>query len=437
MRRTPQANPPQSPSQAEAGPRPTTPSIGSAEDTRPSSANSAPPVHVSVRESIDALVPFPGNPRRGSVAEIAAALEQHGQLRPAVVNLRTRYVLIGNHMLRAARTLGWRELDVIWVDLDEHQARRLLLLDNRLSDKADYDVNELLAMLESFEDLDGTGYEQADLDELLESLDPPPLVEDDVPPPPAEPVTKPGELIELGQHTLLCGDARDPEALARLLDGEPAEVLWTDPPYGVDYEGKTSRKLRIANDSSGGLASLLRDAFGAVDGVLTAGSPIYVAHPAGPLMTFFLTAFGEAGWSLRQTLVWVKDAMVLGRSDYHYRHEPILYGYKPVLAGRLGRGGTGWYGDNRQTSVFEIDRPRSSRDHPTMKPPELIESMLRNSSRRAGIVLDPFAGSGSTLIAAERTGRRARVLEIDPRYCDVVVARYEALTSKPAVRRAA
>jgi site-specific DNA-methyltransferase (adenine-specific) len=215
---------------------------------------------------------------------------------------------------------------------------------------------------------------------------------------------------------------------------ERAALLWTDPPYGVDYEGKTKAKLRIANDRSDGLDSLLADSFAAVDEVLADGAPLYVAAPGGRLLLAFAEAFLDVGWDLRQTLVWVKDSMVLGRSDYHYRHEQLLYGFKSG-PGRLGRGGKHWHGSDSETSVFEVDRPRASREHPTMKPPELIERALLNSSRRRSVVLDPFAGSGSTLVACERTGRRARLVELDPRYCDVVCERWERLTGKRAVVR--
>ncbi len=139
------------------------------------------------------------------------------------------------------------------------------------------------------------------------------------------------------------------------------------------------------------------------------------------------------GWRLRQTLVWVKDAFVLGRSDWHYRHEPIYYGHKPG-AGRIGRGARGWFGDNAQDSVLEVPRPRASGEHPTMKPPELIERCLSNSTRRRDLVLDPFAGSGSTLVACERSGRAARLIELDPRFCDVIVGRWERLTGRRAER---
>jgi DNA modification methylase len=197
--------------------------------------------------------------------------------------------------------------------------------------------------------------------------------------------------------------------------------------YGVSYTGKTARALTIQNDAADGLDQLLAEAFAAVDGHLVAGARLYVAHPAGALSAKFIAAFLDQGWRLAQTLVWLKDSMVLGHADYHYRHEPILYGYKPG-SGRLGRGGKGWYGDDAQTSVFEVSRPKAAREHPTMKPPALIEAALGNSTRRNHVVLDPFAGSGSTLVACELTGRQARLIELDPGYCDVILVRFEALT---------
>ena len=204
-------------------------------------------------------------------------------------------------------------------------------------------------------------------------------------------------------------------------------------PTASTNEGKAKAKLRIANDGASGLAALLSESFAAADSALAPGAPIYVAHPAGPLSLVFGGAFVAQGWRLRQGLVWVKDAFVLGRSDYHYRHEPILYGHKPG-DGRIGRGARGWYGDHAQDSVLEVPRPRQSREHPTMKPPELVERCLGNSTRRGEAVLDPFAGSGSTLVACEAAGRAARLIELDPRYCDVIVARWEGLTGRPAQR---
>lgn len=238
----------------------------------------------------------------------------------------------------------------------------------------------------------------------------------------------------LGRHRLLCDDAREPEACKRLIRTERVDLLVTDPPYGVEYEGKTAEALRIAGDGAAGLRELLDAAFAAIDPSLKAGARIYLFHPSGELALPFIESFLAQGWRLRQELVWVKDSLVLGRSDYHFRHEQILYGHKPGR-GRIGRGSRGWYGDDSQTTVLEVDRPRASREHPTMKPVELIEICLRNSTARSHLVLDPFAGSGSTLIAAERLGRAARLIEIDPRYCDVIVGRYEALTGTKAKRK--
>jgi site-specific DNA-methyltransferase (adenine-specific) len=210
-------------------------------------------------------------------------------------------------------------------------------------------------------------------------------------------------------------------------------VLWTDPPYGVGYVGKTRDGLSLANDDPGGVEGLLGRSFAAIDGVLRPGAPLYVTHPAGPHAVTFGERFLGAGWRLHQTLVWVKDRMVLGHADYHYRHEPILYGYKPG-PGRWGRGHRGWHGGNDQDSVMEVPRPAASREHPTAKPVELIARCLRNSSLPGQVVLDPFAGSGSTLIACQQLGRRARLVEIDPSYCGVIVDRWRAFTGDEAVR---
>ena len=202
------------------------------------------------------------------------------------------------------------------------------------------------------------------------------------------------------------------------------------PPLRRGIRRQTAERLTIQNDAPDGLQNLLDAAFECADRALVPGVAVYVAHPAGAQSLVFASAF-VGRWRLSQTLVWVKDALVLGHADYHYKHEPILYGYKPANE-RLGRGAAGWYGDNRQVSVLEVARPKASREHPTMKPPALIEIALHNSSRRGDLVLDPFAGSGSTLVVCERTSRRARLIEIDPAYCDVIVARFERLAETRA-----
>jgi DNA modification methylase len=213
------------------------------------------------------------------------------------------------------------------------------------------------------------------------------------------------------------------------MDGARADVLWTDPPYGVDYVGKTARALRISGDRKEGLEDLLRGAFAAAGTVLSPA--VYVCHPAGALQVTFLEAFIAQGWQLRHTLVWVKDQMVLGHGDYHYRHEPIAFGYAPG-PGKRGRGGRGWYGGNDQDSVLEVPRPAASTEHPTMKPVELIRRCLANSCPPEGAVLDPFSGSGSTIVACEVLGLRGFGVELDPGYCDVILRRFEELTGHRA-----
>lgn len=254
---------------------------------------------------------------------------------------------------------------------------------------------------------------------------------EEIPAPPEVPRTSRGDLWVVGEQRLLCGDATDAADLAAVMAGERAEVLWTDPPYGVDYVGKTKDALRIVGDSPEGIGELLAASFALADAHLAEGARIYLCHPAGAQAVVFLGAFVAQGWRLHQSLVWVKDRMVLGHADYHYRHEPIAYGYARG-SDRSGRGARGWYGDNRQDSVIELPRPAASREHPTAKPVELVARCLRNSSREGDAVLDPFTGSGSTLVACELHDRRGVGVELDPRYCDVAVARLEQVTGKSA-----
>lgn len=214
--------------------------------------------------------------------------------------------------------------------------------------------------------------------------------------------------------------------------------MWTDPPYGVSYVGKTRDAKRIKNDTAEGLVELLTNAFVNAKFVCEEGAPWYCAHPAGAKAQIFMDVFFAAGIQVHEGLVWVKDVFVLGHSDYHYQHEPILYGYMPG-EGRSGRGdheGSRWYGDNAQTSVFNVPRPKRSEAHPTMKPVELVAIGLRNSTPHGGLVYDPFLGSGTTLIAAEQLGRVCYGLELDPAYCDVIVQRWESLTGNKAVLQA-
>lgn len=386
------------------------------------------------RVRVDELQTYWRNPRRGQVDAIADSLSRHGQYRPIVVNAggrtgRALEVLAGNHTLLAARQLGWLEVDAWLVDVDDDNARRIVAADNRLADLGEYDDQELFALLDGLGDLTGTGYDQAFLDQLYADLFPvEPLTDpDDVPPVPDDPISKLGQIWQLGVHRLLVGSATDLDAVQHLVAEDAPDCVWTDPPYGVDYVGKTKDALRIQNDNVGGLADLLLGAFEVVATVCRRGAPVYVAHADTERVTFE-SAMRDAGILVRQNLVWVKNTMVMGRSDYHYKHEPVLYGFTGGGSGRLGRGGPAWAGDNCQTTVFAFDKPARNAEHPTMKPVALIDAMLTNSCPVGGIVFDPFAGSGSTLIAAHGRRFRALCVELDPRYADVILRRFQQHT---------
>ena len=358
--------------------------------------------------------------------------------RRPVLALADGTIYAGNMRWRAAHHLGFETIPAIVEDIPLSLAKERALRDNaQWGEWEEDDLATLLAELKlDGRDLDLLGFQERELQQLLNRLindggltDP-----DDVPELPDEPVTKPGDLWLLGEHRVLCGDATNPDDVAIVMDGRQASCLWTDPPYGVSYVGGTKEKLRIKGDEKDGLEELLAAAFAAVDDALAPGAAIYIAHPAGPNSTVFLNAFVAQGWWLHQTLAWVKARGVLGHSDYHYRHEPILSGYKGGYEGRRGRGGAGWYGGNDCTSVFEFPSAARNEAHPTAKPVALVEAMLRNSTKSDEIVFDAFLGSASTLVACGRLGRVCYGLELDPRYVDVVVKRWEQFTGRTAVR---
>jgi len=383
---------------------------------------------------------------------LRTSLQRYGAGRSILADRHGR-VIAGNKALQRAAELGLRvrvvrtdgkALVVVQrqdLDLKRHRAaRELAIADNRVAQlDLDWDRDVLQALVH-----DGVVLEPFFLpDELAELLDG--EVEGPVEAG-APPLDKAAELEASwktcrGQvwtipsntrrgvvHRLLCGDSTDPADVGRLVGDGKAKWLWTDPPYGVEYEGRTKDALTIQNDGAEGLPGLLKTAFAHANNILADGSPIYVAHPAGALSLEFGKAFLEAGWHWHQTLVWLKDTMVLGHSDYHYRHEPLLYGWK---AGKT----RSWYGGRDQVSIFEIPRPKASELHPTMKPPELVAHCLRNSSRVADVGYEPFSGSGTTLVACEQTGRGCLGMELDPKYVAVALERLSRLGLKPCLEK--
>lgn len=389
---------------------------------------------------IDSIHPLAGNPRRGDVDAVARSLQRFGQRKPIVVRASDRRIIAGNHTWKAAQDLGWMEIAVVLVDDDDATANAFALADNRTAELGSYDEALLLELIRQVNEVDNelladSGWSDQAVQELIERIDPslpdlPPT--DDVPEPPVEPQSKIGDVWLLGAHRVVCGDATDVCAYDKLLEHNKADCVWTDPPYGVAIVGgnhalspeerKRRGGLTIKNDalSIDDLSDFLRAALGAALASTKAGAAWYVAAPHGPVGIAFSQVLTELGvW--KHSLVWVKDSLVMGRADYHYRHEPIYYGWTPGAA-------HDWFGDRKQTTVIEIPRPKRNAEHPTMKPIELIRYCLNNSAPKGGIVVDPFGGSGSTLMACEYTGRKARLLELDPRYVDVICRRWQEHT---------
>jgi DNA modification methylase len=392
-------------------------------------------------ESPDQLLAHPLNFRTHPKPQhdaLSGVLAEVGVVQNVIVNERTGHVVDGHLRIALAMQENQPTIPVTYVDLSAEEEALILATLDPISAMAGADRDKLDDLLRDVSTSDAAV--MAMLSDLAESAGvvgfgaPEGLTDPDVvPEPPAEPITKQGDLWLLGRHRLLCGDSTKAEDVARLMAGEKATCLWTDPPYGVEYVGKTKDALRLQNDTAAGLRGLLDSSFANAAKSCVDGAAFYVARPPGALSVTFGNAILDAGWRIHQELQWVKDSMVLGHSDYHIKHETIVFGYMPG-GGRRGRGGDGWYGDNSQTSVFEVDRPKASPDHPTGKPVDLIMQHLANSSRPDDLVIDLFGGSGSTLIACEQTNRRCAMMEIDPTYCDVIVLRWEQFTGLTASR---
>lgn len=414
------------------------------------------------RVPLERLQAHPRNPRRGNVGKIEKLITDNGFHGALLAQRSTGFVLAGNHRMQAAKAAGLTEVPVIWLNVDDDEALRILLGDNAGSDDARYEDDALAQLLSELEASDrglaGTGFTTSTLEQLLDRLGadvaPPGRTDpDDAPPLPAEDlvVSTTGDVYELGRHVLVVGDARDPAVIERALRGRLADMTFTDPPYGVDYVGKTEDHLTIDGDQADGLELLLRAVLGNARTHTRAGGAFWVTGPSSPPgAPVFVQVLDELRvW--RQSILWVKDRFVLGHQDYQNRFEVLYEGAVPddvelgpegwdpelLFAGWKAGGSHRPTPDRKQDSVWQIPRPRASRDHPTMKPVELVERAVRNHTIPGELVLDPFAGSGTTLIACFRAGRDAALVEKDPAYADVIVRRWVAHTGIEAVRHAA
>lgn len=370
------------------------------------------------------LKPYENNPRinEGAVDSLAEIIAKLGFHNPILVN-KDHVIIEGHTRLAACKKLGMEEIPcIVEENLTEEQEKALRIADNKVAEIAEWDEEKLkveMAWLkEAGFDISMLAFEDSELESLLggEAVTPGQTEENAVPEVPEVADSKPGEVYVLGPHRLLCGDSTKAEDVKKLVGTEEADCWLTDPPYNVAYEG--SNGLTIQNDSMEDVKfrEFLRTAFGHAEKALKPGAPFYIFHADSEGYNF-RGACHDIGLRVRQCLVWKKNALVLGRQDYQWIHEPCLYGWKEGA-------GHGWYGDRSQTTVMEFNKPKKNDVHPTMKPVEMLVYLLRNSTMRGNVVLDTFGGSGSTLIACEETGRVCRTMELDPRYCDVIRRRW-------------
>ena len=400
------------------------------------------------RRKISELKSDPANARKHSPRNLKAirdSLDVFEQQKPIVVDSRG-VVIAGNGTLEAARELGWEEIAVVVTDLDPAHAQAFGIADNRTAELAEWDTDVLGQLLEGM-DSDLADILSIDDLELPDSIDGGEQGEgltdpDEVPEPPEEPITQTGDLWLLGEHRLLCGDSTSAEDVGRLMDGAKADLWITDPPYNVglgvnetpeqakERNRRTDGKI-VKNDfmTDSDFRDFLIQSFNLSFEIMKEGASFYIWHADSEGYNF-RGAVKDCGQTVRQCLIWVKDALVMGRQDYHWKHEPCLYGWKSGAS-------HGWFADRKQTTTLEFDRPSRSKEHPTMKPVNLFIYQIKNSAIDQGLVYDPFLGSGTTLIAAEKLGRKCYGMEIDPKYCDVIVKRWEDFTGQTATRETA
>jgi DNA (cytosine-5-)-methyltransferase len=375
---------------------------------------------------IDKLVPYARNARTHSkeqIAQLRASLREFGFVSPAVIDSKYN-ILVGHGRVQAAREEGYKTVPCVFAEnLIDAQKRAYILADNQLALNAGWDENMLSVELSDLQaddfDLSLLGFDDKELEKLMAGPDDTEATDDDFDLTAAlekASFVEKGDLWTVGKHRLLCGDATSPEDVERLMGGKTANLILTDPPYGVSF--KASDGLTIENDSLKGdeFYKFLLSAFTNMAAHLEKGGAAYVFHADTEGLNF-RKAFIDAGFHLAGVCIWVKNSLVLGRSDYQWQHEPILYGF-------LQNGKHPWYSDRKQTTIWNFDKPKRNKDHPTSKPLDLLSYPIKNSSQENAIVLDTFGGSGSTMMACEQMNRVCYMSELDPKYASVILRRY-------------
>lgn len=378
--------------------------------------------------NIDELIPYANNARthsKNQINKLRSSLREFGFINPILID-KDYNILAGHGRVMAAREEGIKEVPCVLVEhLTEAQKKAYILADNRLAMDAGWDDEMLALELENLKeldfDMDLTGFDAAEIDELFSNIHDKDVQDDDFDVDAAleeEPISKQGDIWLLGRHRLICGDSTKAEIYEKLMEGKKANLCVTDPPYNVNYTAGSENERKIKNDNmeDKNFYEFLLASFKNIFNSLDDGAAAYIFHADTEGLNF-RKAFKDAGFHLANVCIWAKQSLVLGRSDYQWQHEPILYGWKPTGKHR-------WYADRKQTTIWNFDRPTKSELHPTMKPVPLVAYPIQNSSMSNCIILEPFAGSGSTLIACEQLGRICYAIELDEKYADVIVKRY-------------
>ncbi|WP_425446656.1 DNA modification methylase [Dethiothermospora halolimnae] len=377
---------------------------------------------------LEKLIPYANNARNNekAVDKVANSIKEFGFKNPILIDTNNE-IIAGHTRLLAAKKLGLKEVPTIKVDdLSPEQIKAFRIADNKTAEYSEWDFELLAKELEELKiegySLDLTGFDFSEAEKLMDEFkgenESDGMEDETVPEPPKNPITNRGDIWLLGKHRLVCGDSTVKEDMEKLMDGKKANLIVTDPPYNVDYTGKTKDALKIENDKmdNDSFYNFLYDAFTRLYEVADAGAGVYIFHADSEGLNF-RKAMIESGFKLAQCCIWAKQTMVMGRQDYHWQHEPVLYGWKPTA-------GHYWNSDRKQTTLWHFDRPFRNEFHPTMKPVDLICYPIKNSSKIGDLVLDSFGGSGSTLMACIETDRICYTMELEEKYADVVVNRY-------------
>lgn len=357
------------------------------------------------------------------VNRIVNSIKEFGMCDPIGVWGKDNLIIEGHGRLMALKKLGYTEAPIIRLDHLSEEQRKAYTLAHNKSAESEWDFEILSDELKSIVDIDmmDFGFDLSLDEEELK------VIEDEIPEIPVEPKAKYGDIYQLGNHRLMCGDATVLEDVRTLMNDNKADLLLTDPPYNVDYEGKTKDSLKIKNDNMGDnqFKQFLTDSFSNANEVMKEGASFYIWHADSEGYNF-RSACKDVSWKVRQCLIWNKNTMVMGRQDYQWKHEPCLYGWKDGASHN-------WYSDRKQTTVLEFNKPSKSELHPTMKPLDLFAYQMKNSTAKGDIVLDLFGGSGTTLMVSEQLDRNAYIMELDPRYVDAIINRWETMTGSKGV----